>query len=259
MTIQSAALLISDFGSEDLFVGEIKAAMWQCQPHLQLVDLTHHVRPCDPQHAGFMLACGLYSQPDGCFVSLVDPDISRPIIFARVGTARVLAVDNGQLTFVADRLKAVRTPVVSDLSSVQPNQTFRGRDIFPHLIGEWLDWESDSDASAARDITVFPDWLCQQPDRHTLEGQILHVDRFGNLITNVPSHTLAGSQWVGSLPSHRITEWHSDYQAGSRNQPFLVAGAHGFVEISLQSGSAAGLLDVSIGTPVRFERIADPS
>lgn len=187
--------LLTDFGIDDPYVGQMKGALLRDAPDAVLVDISHQVLPGNIVQAGFFLAASAPHFPEeAIFVAVVDPGVgtARRILLAEVGRQSFLAPDNGLLTQLL-KGKVAEVRVVTAFGRHMVSATFHGRDVFARLAARLANGESPS----ALGESIDPDSLVQlsgaQPvlAGDVLTATVLHVDRFGNCLLNLDAHTWA--------------------------------------------------------------------
>jgi S-adenosyl-L-methionine hydrolase (adenosine-forming) len=256
--------LLTDFGTEDYFVGAMKGVILTRSPKSVLVDITHAIGPQDVQGAAFTLSAAYSFFPTGSIhLAVVDPGVGsdrRPIL---VETTDYLFVgpDNGLFTLILDHVPTARIRHLTNTAYFlpDPSSTFHGRDIFAPVAAALADGASPEDLGPMiQDPVRFEIMRCETMPDGTLSGRIMHIDHFGNCVTSIP--------WDRLLPLSanrffclRIKEFQIRKLAGSYSEvsaqpgvPFLICGSAGFLEISVPSSSAARGLDIKVGEPVRF-------
>jgi S-adenosylmethionine hydrolase len=247
--------LLTDFGLADPYVAALKGVLATRAPGAPIFDLVHEVAPGDVEGAAFLLAAAASYWPAGTvFVAVVDPGVGseRRILAVRHRDRSYLAPDNGLLEPWLDdgEVRAAQRP---DLYLQGPGSTFHGRDRFAPLAaflatGGGFEELGPPVANPERLPIV-------RPRRHAdggASGRVAHVDRFGNLITDLPSDWLpaAGFElWIGD---HRVRRGATHYAAIPRGEPAVVAGSMGRLEVSLRDQSLARAWGVQRGTPVRL-------
>jgi S-adenosylmethionine hydrolase len=217
-------------------------------PDARVIDLTHEVPAQDVQTGAFQLLTAHRYFPAGTIhVAVVDPGVGteRAIVAVRAGHHLFVGPDNGVLLW---SVQAAGGPITGvrienrQYALAQVSATFHGRDVMApaaaHLaIGVPL--ESLGPPSAPLAGQRFPeprDWW----------GVVVHVDRFGNCVTNLPPANAAALEVLG-----RRLPVASAYAAASAGQAVAVAGSAGFLEVAVNGGSAAARLGIARGTPVR--------
>ena len=258
--------LLTDFGTTDPYVAAMKGAALSVNPDAQLIDISHHIAPQDVAEAGYVLAASWAYYPAGTvFAAVVDPGVGsgRRILAAEVDGRVLLAPDNGLLTMVLDVSPPTRLVAVTNEAYFrQPvSATFHGRDIFApvaaHLtlgvplddLGPVADGYERLEAAAAR------------LSRLAIDGEVVHVDRFGNLVTSIPAADLGG--WEDRLRIHLSADRHLDrlcrtYADVPPGEPLALIGSADLLEISVNGGSAAHLLGLDRRAPIAVELRESP-
>jgi len=248
--------LTTDFGVDDSYVAVMKGVILTITPHAQIVDITHQIEPQNVHEAAYVLSSAApYFPPDTVHVVVVDPGVgsSRRPIAIQTGSARLVGPDNGVFTHL---LAAAEQATVVHLQNraywrSAVSHTFHGRDIFApvaaHLAaGVPLDALGPSiDDPILLDLT--------QPVRladGSLRGEIVHVDRFGNLICNIPASWLAGADWTIRIAGHTLDGLQQSYAGVAAGQLVALVSSGDTLEIAVREGSAAQLLTVAAGEPV---------
>lgn len=249
--------LLTDFGLTDYYVAAVKGTVLRLAPGTALVDISHDVAAGDVETAGFLLAAAFPSFPVGTVhLAVVDPGVGseRRILAARTSTGWLLAPDNGLLTPLLDRAVEVRSVEKGDVFLTSPGQTFHGRDRFAPVAAWLLRGEAFEDLGPViEDPVRLPiEPPRREPDR--LVGRIAHVDRYGNLVTDIPSAWIpegpCRAEVGGQTTSHRVT-CYAEIPAG---EAALLAGSLGTIELSLNGESLARQWNVARGMTVRIVR-----
>ena len=189
--------LTTDFGAREPFVGIMKGVMLGHAPHLRFVDMAHEVSAFQPVEAGFWLARALRYFPAGTLhVAVVDPGVGTPraLLVALSGEQALLAPDNGLLAPLAARGKIDRVIKVDNTRLVKfgvsdVSATFHGRDVFAPLAAAIAANRCDP-ADLGPEVTSIQQasWTATGPRADGgIEGVVVAVDRFGNLISNIES------------------------------------------------------------------------
>lgn len=251
--------LLTDFGLQDTFVGVMKGVILSRCPNITLVDLTHTVPPQDVAAGAFHLADAFAHFPPGTVhLAVVDPGVgsTRAAVAVAVEDAFLVGPDNGLFSLVLAR-HHVRGCVQLTNTAFHRHpvsSTFHGRDIFApaaaalaggtplHALGR---------AHVPQETLPWPPPVVR-PSR--VEGQVVHVDVFGNLLTSLDNHALDG--WLGGKAPHLscgTLSWdgiHTTFSDVAAGQPVAYAGSSGFVELAVNRGNAAQLAGVAKGAPV---------
>ncbi|MBV9080671.1 MAG: SAM-dependent chlorinase/fluorinase [Elusimicrobia bacterium] len=254
------AAFITDFGLADHYVGTMKAVLVSLAPVAQIIDITHNVPPQDVRAAAFQLLASYKYHPTGTlFVCVVDPGVGsdRRIIYAEAGAWRFLAPDNGLLSWTLAREKPTLLVDMSTPPGIPPpSRTFHARDVFAPLAARLLKGEPPASLGArVNDIARLP-FPSVQKTGARWRGEVIAVDVFGNLVTNLVSaevEPLAAKSkiWidVGSEKT-RVRGLSPSYAAAPEGKLLAIDGSSGFIEISVRNGSAAAATKLKVGSPV---------
>ena len=245
--------LVTDFGLGDYYVAAVKGTLLRLAPETAIVDVSHQVPPGDVEEAAFLLGGCWPSFPTGTVhLAVVDPGVGseRRILVARRDEGLFVAPDNGLLTPVlaGARVVAVRR---DDLFLPGQGSTFHGRDRFApvaaFLLRGGAPGELGPEVSDAVRLALPP------PSRTAaaLEGRIAHVDRFGNLVTDIPSDWLPAGPFRAEVLGHVVARF-ATYYRELGGEPGLLPGSLGTLELSLDGESLAERWQVGRGAPVRI-------
>lgn len=260
---KSTITLLSDFGYDDHYVASMKGAILAITSEVNLVDVTHNIPPQDIEAAAYMLNQYWGDFPQGTIhLCVVDPGVGgerKPIAVAFDGRVYV-GPDNGIMTPLVQKSHRWKARHLDNegFYASNPSSTFHGRDIFAPVAGHLAAGaEFDELGSKLLDIEM----LDSQPvlmGSSSIQGRIIHVDRFGNLITNIRKQHL---QWAElslqecgfSAGGQIIAEYVRTYgEAGT--DPVFLFGSNGYLEIAVRNGSAARGLNLGRGTEVVLMR-----
>jgi len=258
--------LTTDFGTGSPYVAAIKGVVLSLNPAATMVDLTHEVPPHDVRCGAIVLEDTSDCFPPGTIhVAVVDPGVGtdRAIVLARIGRQSYLAPDNGLLSRLARR-----TPPAKIIRLSQPeywlqpvSATFHGRDVMAPVAAR-LSLGLDPDhLGEPADKLVMLDWpeVRVLPDR--IEGSILWIDPFGNLVTDVTAELLAGwsrgreppGTWI-CCRGRRIAGLSRTYGDHACGSLIAVIGSSDRLEIAVVGGSAAEALQAAVGEQVTIGR-----
>jgi|SRR6185312_3370637 len=230
--------LLTDFGDASAYVAMLKGGLLRRFPDVQLVDLGHHFRARPILEAAFHLLRVYTYYPAGTIHLVgIDEGSARGLRAAAAGQI-FLAADNGVLGPVLER-EAAR---VWALAPDNPT-TFLARDVLVPAAGGAL--------APGAEVTDWRRLPLPRPERTAAGslGQVLHVDRFGNLLTNFTVADLPRPQATAEIGAQRVEGWREDYGA-AEGELFLLVGAEGWIEVSAARASAAERLGAAAGTPV---------
>ena len=247
--------LLTDFGYADHYVGVLHAVLEREAPGGARIDLGHGLRAGDIWGACYELRCAWPHLPDNCVVmAVVDPGVGteRRAIVVSIGNRSLVAPDNGLAAAVSGATEAV----VLDRRRMgvdEPSNTFHGRDLFAPAaarLARGADMHDFGDEIALG--TLVP---CPLPEPASTvsgcAGQILHVDRFGNLVTNVRCEDepeIASATWGSGRTARRVRT----YAEARPDEVVLLEGSAGYLELAVNCGSAAETTGLERGDPVLF-------
>lgn len=245
--------MTSDFGTTGSYVGAMRGAALSADPDARLVDITHNIPPQDVGYAARVLyeAAPIYP-PGTVHLVVVDPGVGtdRAAIVVHAGGHLFVGPDNGVLVPAARSLGAVSAWSITDAALMRHpvSATFHGRDVFapvagalssrrvaPHAVGDPIDPERPPNPPA--------------PDRDgdTILGQVIYVDHFGNLITNIPA------SWLDDFPAvlaGGFTMPHVRTYGDHEADLVSLVGSSGWLEIASPGGSAASKTGLCAGSKV---------
>jgi len=267
--------LLTDFGTEDAYVGVMKGVILSRNQNATVVDITHSIQPQDIRHGAFILATSYTYFPDGSIhVVVVDPGVgsSRRGIILKVKRSLFVAPDNGVLSYVIDQLSLNEdaTPESGDepvavrlkrgieaVSITDPrfwrkpvSPTFHGRDVFsPVAAGLSLGVSPYEFGEKTEVLTMLPVTRPRYIAPDEIAGHVMHIDRFGNLITDIRGSSLPPGP-VEVYVCNASIDGVSRYYEETDGLGALI-GSSGYLEIALRQGSAARYLDARSGDEVR--------
>jgi S-adenosyl-L-methionine hydrolase (adenosine-forming) len=227
-----------------------------------LVDITHAISPQDVEAAAFTLNAAYPYFPAGSIhLAVVDPGVGseRRAVMVEAAGHLFVGPDNGLFTLILDQVPTARVRHLTNAAYFLPNpsSTFHGRDIFAPMAAALAEGVSPEDLGPTiQDPVRFAITRCESMADGTLAGKIMHIDHFGNCVTNLPSDRLLAPSATRSF-CLRVKQFKIRKVAGSYSEgvarpgmPFLICGSAGFLEISVQSSSAARELRIKVGEPV---------
>ncbi len=252
--------LTTDFGHDDPYVGMMKAVILGINPEASLVDLFHNVHPQDVETAGLLLAGACLYFPDGTIhLVVVDPGVgsARRCLAARTRRALFVAPDNGVLTAALAQDPADIVVELAERRYWRPDvsSTFQGRDVMGPVAAHL-----SSGVPVEALGPPLADWVrlaVAQPERRddgTVAGHVVHVDHFGNLITDLRPGDLPPGQTepVFSIRGQTVVGLHRYY--AEKEELMALVGSTGHIEIALPRGNAAARLQARRGDVVYARR-----
>ena len=250
---------LTDFGTADTFVGQMKGALLAVAPHAQAVDLTHHVAAQDVRGGAFQLWAAVEAFPAGSIhVAVVDPGVGtgrRALALKSKRGDLLVGPDNGLLALALDRLGGLAAGVaLSDPAYWRvpnPSSTFHGRDVFAPAAGHLAAGVPLERLGPTIDDPERPFSLpSPRLDGKDLVGEIVHVDGFGNLVTSFTADSLPVRfrVWVSGIEVRDCP--HVTYRSVPSGGYLAVMGSAGLLEVSVRDGSAAKATGAKAGDPV---------
>lgn len=255
--------LLSDFGTRDHYAGTMKAVVIGVCPDATLIDIGHEIAPHDIFGGALELAaCYRYFPVGTIFLVVVDPGVgsARRGIAAEAGDYRFVAPDNGVLSAVFREQVPKRVVELSERKYARPtvSRTFEGRDRFAPAAG-WLA-KGIGLASLGRAVTdhVMLDLPEAVAEADGVRGEVVRVDRFGNLISNIDRTRFdkisAGGPVAIRLEAHDIPRMVSTYADAAAGETCALLGSTDHLEIAVRAGSAAERFGVGRGAKVTVLR-----
>ncbi|MBV9959271.1 MAG: SAM-dependent chlorinase/fluorinase [Acidobacteria bacterium] len=253
--------LLTDFGTADYFVGAMKGAVLSVNASAQLVDLTHDVEPHDVEAGAFTLLEAYRTFPPGTIhVAVVDPGVGsarRPILVVSDNYFFV-GPDNGLFSYVYEREEKCRVfHLTNEEYFRRPvSATFHGRDVFAPVAGALS--QGVAPQTLGREVSDYVRLAPLAPSctHEGIQARIIHIDRFGNCITNLTrvelseeSITRGARLKINGREIRSFRKFFAEPDDESE-ELFAVWGSAGFLEIAAFRQSAARLLDIERGQEV---------
>jgi len=254
--------LITDFDTNDHFVGTMKGVIYSINPDVEIVDITHKVASYDIFDAAFTLAQSYRFFPsDTIHLVVVDPGVGttrRPLL-ARSLAHKFVAPDNGVLSLIYELEENVEVRhITADHYFLNPvSATFQGRDIFAPVVGWLSKWvEADKFGDPISDFIKFSSPKPKRAGENLITGVVLKVDKFGNILTNLRPEDIPQLFEENPPPfkiiinQQEITRLNLAYSMGKPSELFAIVGSSGYLEICTNRGSAAKALNANRGAEV---------
>ena len=252
--------LTSDFGLRDAYVAAMKGTILAINPQVRMVDISHEITPHDVMEAAFVLSQAVpYFPPDTVHLVVVDPGVGteRHAVALRHGDHFFVGPDNGLFALLLkdhtpDELVVLDQPAfwrVPDRC-----ETFHGRDVFAPVAAHLAAGRTLEEVGTPIEALHPLRWALPIDDPQGIRGWIVHLDHFGNGVTNIPRALFeklrdgrALKCYVGNAI---LNEVHPTYGTVETGEPLLLFGSSDFLEIAVNAGNAAHLLDIRKGTPI---------
>ncbi len=248
---------LSDFGLSDGYVASVKGVVASLAPGIRVVDATHAIAPQCILSAAYVLSSYWRSFPRGSVhLAVVDPGVgsTRRILAVQAAGHAFVAPDNGLLSFILkEKEVAVYALEIPESSLQSVSCTFHGRDIMAPAAARMAEGSLPADLGhAISDPVVLEGLEATEAPGGILLGQVLHIDRFGNAITNVRREMLRGERGFRvEIGSRSVDEGVEYYAQAGRGRPVALFGSSGHLEIAVCGGSAAHDLALFPGAALR--------
>jgi hypothetical protein len=259
------ATLLSDFGTADPYVAEMKGVLIGMAPGVQIIDISHEVRSHDVLAGAFILAQAVPYFPAGTVhVVVVDPGVGteRRILAASLGGHRVVFPDNGIITLLQQRLPLEEIVAVLNVRFLprQRSRTFHGRDVFAPVAAHVLNGLPLTRLGPRPDTYTLLDLPEPREANGTLVGQVIYVDRFGNLVSNLSEELISrfrirADHLCVTCGGRDIGPMSGAYAHVAEGSPLVLLNSMGLVEVAVNRGRACDVLGADVGSEIRlFER-----
>lgn len=253
--------LLTDFGTSDAYVGIMKGVLTGTCPAVTVIDLTHGIPAQNVLAGALTLRSAVDAFPAGTIhVAIVDPGVgtARRAVAMAAEHAIFVGPDNGLLVPAAKRLGVTAVHAIENASLFRHpvSMTFHGRDVFAPVAGALAAGMRLGAVGPRTD--QFVDLAIPEPtiDNDRISGCVIHVDHFGNLVTNIDSALLTGAMpfdRVVTLKGRRLDGVQATYGSVAPGQSVAVIGSWGCVEIAIHGGHAADSLGAGVGDAVTIE------
>lgn len=255
---------LSDYGHADEFVGVCHGVMTRIEPRVRIIDITHEITPHDVRGGALCLARAVQYLPGGVVLGVVDPGVGteRRAVAVETEGGFFVGPDNGLLApavaMAGGAIGAVE--LTSDEHRLPaPGPTFDGRDVFAPAAAHLASGAPLGDLGGAIDPMTLQPGLMPLPDigEGAVEGEVLWVDRFGNVQLNLGPEELEGlgierggvaEMRFGDIV--RVVRWVEAYGQARTDELVLLVDSYGLVSVALNQGSAAGETGLSSASAV---------
>jgi len=254
--------LLTDFGLSDNFVGVMKGVIYGINPEVRIIDLCHQIESYNVREAAFLLKSSYPYFPEGTvFLVVVDPGVGseRKSIIMETENYFFVAPDNGVLSFLLERDIKRIIQISNEKYFLKPvSRTFHGRDIFAPVAAHLSKGEKvENFGSPIKDIEKIE---LPEPrvEKNGLSGEVIYVDRFGNLITNINKDTflrfVGGKKFQIVMGKATISRISSSYKEGKKGLPLAIFGSFDNLEISLYGDDASRGLNLKKGSKIYIKK-----
>lgn len=256
--------LTTDFGLADPYVAEMKAVILRINPNVTIVDISHQIEKFNIKMGAFILASAAPYFPEGTIhIAVVDPGVGteRKPILIEAENAFFIGPDNGLLAFAAKKQGIKHVYEISNPRFMLPkiSTTFHGRDIFAPAAAHLSRGVQPSEFGLELHEIFTPTFVEIVESVDALAGEIIHIDDFGNIITNFTSKELSevitnGKIHVKIGENDLLLDVCKTYADVEPLKPLAIIGSHDFLEISINRANAAEFFNVKVGDKVTLYR-----
>lgn len=255
----SIITLTTDFGAGSHYAAAMKGVILSIHPAASIVDLSHDIPPQDIRRAALLLDNAAdWFPPDTIHVAVVDPGVGtdRAIVYARIGRQQFIAPDNGLLSRLASRTAPAKLVRLAEpeywLERV--STTFHGRDIMAPVAARLAEGLDPDRLGPPMERLVQLDWSEPKVQRQRIDGAVIEIDSFGNLITNLTADMFAGrpTDRRACVVCNIYETWgvYHAYAEQPRGTLVALVGSDNRLELAIVGDNASRRLGIGVGSPV---------
>ena len=248
--------LITDFGNRDYFVGVLKGVIKKINPEVEILDISNDIPSYNILSASFVIEKSFNYFPAGTiFLVVVDPGVGseRKILFVTYNNYYFIAPDNGVLTPILNKKdKIVRIIDNKRYFLINGYSTFEARDKMAPVAAYISAGVDIKEITTKTSEYVLNSDYFPKKSIDSIEGRIIYIDKFGNIITNITKDLLFDAQkesgfskFMLEIDRREIKTFKRSYSDGSE-EPFMLIGSHGNLEIAMNKNSAANSINVNL-------------
>jgi S-adenosyl-L-methionine hydrolase (adenosine-forming) len=249
--------LTSDFGLRDPYVAEMKGVILTLNPNATIIDITHEVEKFNIRMGAFMLASAAPCFPKGTVhLAVVDPGVGteRRAILVQTKQGFFVGPDNGVLMLAAKKQGVEHIHELFNPKFMLPkvSATFHGRDIFAPAAAYLNIGTKPSEFGPEVADGVVPEFANVKRKAGSLIGEILHIDGFGNIVTNISHKEIEQAKTV-NIKLHKLSlnvTFGKTYAQTPPREAIALIGSHGFLEIALNQDSASEKFHATVGEKI---------
>jgi S-adenosylmethionine hydrolase len=252
--------LTTDFGLKDPYAAEMKAVILGICPNAVIVDITHEIAKFNIRMGAYVLASAVPYFPKGFIhVAVVDPGVGtrrRPILI-QTKQSFFVGPDNGLLVLAAENqgIKRIHEITNPRLMLRKVSSTFHGRDIFAPAAAHLASGVNPAEFGLEIREAAKPDFTKVTRRKDMLVGEVLHVDNFGNIITNINEKEIARIRVKDAvnveLPHYKLKlKLCKAYAEAKPQEPLALIGSHSYLEVAINQGDAAVKFNTKAGDKV---------
>jgi S-adenosylmethionine hydrolase len=254
--------LTTDFGLKDPYAAEMKATILGICPNAAIVDITHEIEKFSIRMGAYVLASAVPYFPKGTIhVAVVDPGVGtrrRPILI-QTQQGFFIGPDNGLLILAAEHQGITGTRKITNPRLMLPrvSSTFHGRDVFAPAAAHLANGVHPTEFGSEIRDAVEPEFTKVTRRKDVLVGEVLHVDNFGNIITNISEKEIAQLRTKDvvsvKLPNQKLKlKLRKAYGEVKPQEPLALIGSHNYLEIAINQGNAAAEFETKPGNKIKL-------
>jgi len=256
--------LTTDFGLKDAYVAEMKAVILGIYANATIVDITHEIEKFNIRMGAYILASASPYFAEGTIhLAVVDPGVGtqRQAILIQTKHAYFVGPDNGVLALAANSQNIEHIYEISNRKLMLPktSSTFHGRDIFAPATAHLANGTSPEEFGQEISEIVTPEFAKIIRRKNMLVGEAIHIDDFGNIITNfgekelelMNARAIINAKLEGIRQKLKLCKVYAEVEP---QKPLAIIGSHNFLEISINQGSATKYFKIKVGDKVTLYR-----
>lgn len=260
MEVRKIITLTTDFGLQDPYVSEMKAIILTICSNAKIVDITHNISKFNIRMGAFILSSASEYFPKGTIhVAVVDPGVgtNRRSLLIETTKNFFIGPDNGLLVLAAEKqgIKRIYELTNTDLMLKKVSSTFHGRDIFAPAAAHLLSGVTAKTFGPQTSEFIKPVFAEVTKTKKSLIGEVLHIDGFGNIITNISITDFTQNPrgkllYIKSSAFKLTLKFCKSYSDTKLGELLVLMGSHGFLEISANQNNAAKMLRIQPGNKI---------
>lgn len=247
--------MTTDFGLRDWYVGCMKGVILQINPNANIVDVSHLCSSQDVLKGSFILAHADYFPEGTIHIAIIDPGVGsdREAVIVKLSNNQFyVCPNNGLLSFLLQKYSVVEAFVIENPNYIRStvSNTFHGRDVFApaaaHLsLGESL-------SNFGRPVNEIKQLSIAQPkiSEAVIQGEIIYIDKFGNLISNIHKSMLQSKIISGAVANHTINNIGCKYSDVDPGASLILFSSEDYIEVSINQGNAQMTFSAFISSPI---------
>ncbi len=254
--MNSIVTLTTDFGKNDYYAAAMKGVILRINPEINIIDLSHEISPFNIMEANFFLAnCCTYFPEGTIHIAVIDPGVGtkRDPIVVSAGSQVFVCPDNGLLTLISKKLQIKEARVINN-KAIMPeylSSTFHGRDIFAPVAANLASGTKIENVGYKLDKITMIDIPAPIIEKGKITGEIIHIDKFGNLISNIDHNFFEkGKKYEILIKNKRLDKINQAYGEKKKNELLALIGSSNLLEISVNQGNASKTLSINIGEKI---------